>query len=70
LLEIKQLKQELKKSYDHLDRVKKHYEVACKAADDARGAFERADKDLNVTKGQVDKVCLSRDNLKLKPATG
>jgi hypothetical protein len=47
-----------------LDKVKRNYEIICKAADEARNAFEKADKDLNVTKGQVDKV-----NLHVKTTT-
>lgn len=36
--------------------MKKVYEAACRTAEESRVAFERADKDLNVTKAQVEKV--------------
>jgi len=46
-----------------LDRVKRSYEVSNKLCDDARAALEKADKDLNMTKGQVDKL---REEFKAK----
>lgn len=54
--DIRSLKADLKKNYDHLEAVKKSYESACRASDDAKAAFEKADKDLNVTKGAVEKL--------------
>ena len=37
-------------------QIKRYYETACKAADDARMSAEKAEKDLHITKGQVEKV--------------
>ena len=51
----------MKKQYDAADKAKKAYDAACKVAEEARIAFEKADKDLNVTKGQVEKVRMPKE---------
>ncbi|KAI3634399.1 hypothetical protein MIR68_008003 [Amoeboaphelidium protococcarum] len=56
LNEVKNLRAEFGKVMDSLGKTKKNYETACKVADDARIAMEKASRSMTVTKAQEDRL--------------
>lgn len=54
--DVKNSKSELRRQLDTVDSFKRNADAAAKSSDAAKAAFEKADRDMNVTKAHVEKL--------------